>query len=48
MRRSEPGCPAFRGELPDGGRVAFPCVYLCGSEHIDGVEYEPWGEGALG
>ena len=45
LRHGEPGGPAFRGEPPHDGRGATPCVYLCGLEHVGGVEYEARGEG---
>ena len=46
MRHCEPASPAFRGEPPDGGRVAPPCVYLGRLEHVGGVEHEAGGRGA--
>ena len=33
------------GEPPDGGRVAPPCVYLHGLEHVSGVAYWAGAEG---
>ena len=45
MGHGEPAGPVFRGEAPDGRRVASRCVYFRGWEYVGGVEYEAGEEG---